>query len=73
MEHTLSCAKGFPSNRHNEICDLTANFLTEVCSEVCIEPVLQPTTSNQLSGATAKSQDGVRLDVTAKRSVGWEI
>ena len=45
--------------------DLTANLLTEVCSEVCIEPHLQPTTPNQLSGVTANSQDGARLDVSA--------
>ena len=34
-------------------------------SEVCIEPNLRPATSDQLSGATANSQDGVRLDVSA--------
>ena len=66
VDHALSCAKeGFPSIRHNEIRDLTANLLTEVCSEVCIEPHLQPTTPDQLSGATANSQDGARLDVSA--------
>ena len=66
VEHALSCAKGgFPSIRHNEIRDLTANLLTEVCNEVCIEPNLQPTTSDQLSGATANSQDGARLDISA--------
>ena len=67
----LSCAKGgFPSIRHNEIRDLTANLLTEVCSEVCIEPHLQPTTPDQLSGATANSQDGARLDVSANGVYG---
>ena len=66
IDHALSCAKGgFPSIRHNEIRDLTANLLTEVCSEVCIEPHLQPTTPDQLSGATANSQEGARLDVSA--------
>ena len=66
IDHALSCAKGgFPFIRHNEIRDLTANLLTEVCSEVCIEPHLQPTTPNQLSGATTNLQDGARLDVSA--------
>ena len=65
VEHTLSCAKGgFPSIRHNKIHDLTANLLTEVCSEVCIQPNLQPTMSDQLSRATANSQDGAGLDVS---------
>ena len=71
VEHALSCAKGgFPSIRHNEIRDLTANLLTEVCDEVCIEPNLQPTTPDQLSGATTNSQDGARLDISANRVWG---
>lgn len=74
VEHALSCAKGgFPSIRHNEIRDLTANLLTEVCNEVCIEPNLQPTTSDQLSGATANSLDGARLDISANGVWGGEI
>ena len=66
VEHTLSCARGaFPSIRHNEIRDLTANLLTEVCNDVRIEPDLHPVLSDQLSGATANSQDGARLDLSA--------
>ena len=66
MEHALSCPKGgFPSIRHNEIRDLTANLLTEVCSDVCIEPDLQPITGEVLIGATSNAQDGARLDITA--------
>ena len=66
VDHALSCAKGgFPSIRHNEIRDLTANLLTEVCSDVRIEPDLQPTSPDQLSRATANSQDGARLDISA--------
>ena len=43
VDHVLSCLKGgLPSLRHNEIRDLTATLLTEVCSQVCIEPELQP-------------------------------
>ena len=66
VEHALSCAKcDFPSLRHNEIRDNTASLLTEVYSEVCDEPDLQPVTSDQLNGASANSQDGARLDVSA--------
>ena len=66
VEHALSCAKGgFPSLRHNEIQDITDSLLTEVCSEVCVEPDLQPVTPDQLNGASANSQDGARLDVSA--------
>ena len=66
VEHALSCAKGgFPTIRHNAIRDITASLLTEVCSEVCVKPELQPVTPNQLTGASANSQDGARLDVSA--------
>ena len=66
IEHSLSCPKGgFPSIRHNEIRDLTANLLTEICSDVRIEPDLQPLTGETLSYATSNSQDGARLDIAA--------
>ena len=66
VEHALSCARGgFPTIRHNEVRDITATLLTEVCHNVCVEPDLQPVTSNQLDGATANRQDGARLDISA--------
>ena len=66
VEHALSCPKGgFPIVRHNEIRDLTANLLTEVCHDVCVEPTLQPITGETFSYATANSEDGARLDVAA--------
>ena len=66
VEHALSCAKGgFPSIRHNEIRNLTATLLTEVCHNVCIEPGLQSVPSDILTGATANHQDGARLDIAA--------
>ena len=66
VEHALSCAKGgFSSIRHNEIRDLTATLLTEVCNDVCIEPELQPVTDEELTGSTANSRTGARLDIAA--------
>ena len=42
VEHTLSCNRGgFPRLRHNKIRDTTASLLTEVCSNVPVEPALQ--------------------------------
>ena len=41
IEHALSCPKGgFPSIRHNEVRDLTATLLTDVCHDVKVEPDL---------------------------------
>ena len=66
VEHALSCPKGgFPSIRHNEVRDLTATLLTEVCHNVSIEPDLQPLTGEQLSLATSNRAEGARLDVAA--------
>ena len=48
IDHAMVCHMGgFPTIRHNKIRDLTASLLTEVCSNMAIEPHLQP-----LSGET---------------------
>ena len=52
-------------SRHNEIRDLTAQLLTEVCNDVCVEPTLQPISGESLSGASSNIQDGARLDIAA--------
>ncbi len=64
VEHALSCPRGaFPIIRHNEIRDLTASILTEVCHDVRVEPDLQPITNETLSAATANTSEGARLDI----------
>ena len=66
VKHSLSCPKGgFPTIRHNEVRDLTAYLMTEVCHGVCVEPTLQPITGEVLSNATAISDDDARLDIAA--------
>ena len=64
IDHALSCAKGgFPPLGTTRFV-ISQPIFSRKYSEVCIEPHLQPTTPDQLSGATANSQDGVRLDVS---------
>ncbi len=71
VEHALSCPKGgFPSLRHNEIRDITANLLSEVCNNVCIEPHLQPISGEHLPGTTANITEGARLDIAANGVLG---
>ena len=54
VEHSLSCPKGgFPSIRHNEVRDTVGSRLSEVCSDVCIEPTLQLITGEIFSGTSA--------------------
>ena len=55
----------------NEIRDLTATLLTEVCSQVAVEPELQPV-SQQDYPASANIQDGARLDIAMNSFMGWK-
>ena len=64
VEHALSCSRGgFPIIRHNEVRDLTASLLTEVCHDVRVEPDLQPVTGEMMTGSTSNTNDGARLDI----------
>ena len=66
VEHALSCPfGGFPSIRHNELCDITAVLLSEVCHNVSVEPTLQPLSGEQFHYRSANVEDGARLDVSA--------
>ena len=49
-----------------QCCNSTANLLTEVCPNVCIEPPLQALTGELLKHETSNSEDGARLDVSAQ-------
>ena len=64
VEHALSCPRGgFPTIRHNEIRDVTASLLTEVCHDVMIEPNLQPLTGEALTGAASNTANRIRLHI----------
>ena len=66
VEHSFTCPKGgFPSICLNEIRNLTASLLTEVCHEVEVEPHLQPVTSEQFNLASSNTEDGTHLDTSA--------
>ncbi len=64
--HTPPPRTLFPSIRHNEIRDITADLLTEICHDVSVEPDLQPLTGETLAHRTANISDGARLDVSMK-------
>ena len=58
--HALSCPTGgFPSIRHNEIRDVLAKTMSEVCSDVVTEPLL-------FVGQDQDSSDNGRLDIRAR-------
>ena len=50
VDHSMICKLGgFITQRHNELRDLEAEFLSMVCSDVEIEPVLQDISGDQLN------------------------
>ncbi len=53
----------FPSTQHNELHDLTVQFLTETCLSVGIESPPQQLGDEQLRYRTDNRQDGARLDI----------
>ena len=63
----IKAASPIPTIRHNEVRDLTAKLLTEihVCHDVATEPPLQPITGESVTGSSAITEDGARLDVVA--------
>ena len=64
IDHSLSCPRGgFTIQRHNEVRDITANLLTEVCHQVSTEPDLQPVTRETFNQVSTNTQDNARLDV----------
>ena len=66
VEHAFICSRGgFPSIRHNELRDITAGLLTEICRNVGTEPPLQPLSGEQLRLRSLNREDGARLDIAA--------
>ncbi len=66
-DHALSCPTGgLPTLRHNEIRDLLATRLSEVCVDVATEPTLQSLTGEEFSRLTANREDDARLDIRAR-------
>ena len=64
VDHTLNCMLGgYVSMRHNNIRDLEASMLREVCKDVKIEPELLPI-GNADTGS-ANVADKARLDISA--------
>ena len=55
----------FIINRHNEIRDITADLMSEACSNVEVEPQLQPLTGEVMSQRSAVQSDEARLDIKA--------
>lgn len=66
VDHALSCKKGgFVSQRHNEVRNMTAKYLREVCHDVAVEPILEDLNGEVLPRSSNQSNDA-RVDVSAR-------
>ena len=67
VDHAFTCPHGgYPTLRHNEIRDITAQLMSEVCPNVATEPVLQPVTNERFFHRSANTGTDARLDVRAQ-------
>ena len=66
LDHSLVCKRGgFVSLRHNTLRNTVAEFLSQVCKDVILEPELIPVTGAQLPPGT-NTQDEARLDISCR-------
>ena len=64
VDHTLICKLGgYVNMRHNNVRDLEANLLKEVCKDVKVEPELLPIGDTETS--SSNDAEKARLDVSA--------
>ena len=64
VTHALNCKKGgFVTQRHNAVRDYEADLLKKIVNDVEVEPPLQPTSGEILSGLTG---DSARPDIRAR-------
>ena len=74
ISHALSCPHGvFPIIRHNDVCDLTAKLMSEVCHDVQVEPHLQPLSGELLHYKSAVHEDDARVDIRAASFWGCHL
>ena len=65
--HAMICRNGgLTFIHHNELRDLTASWLQDVCHDVAVEPPLQPIHGESLTPNSAVLGDDARADIHAR-------
>ena len=64
--HAMCCATGgCPTIRHNEVRDMMADFITEVCSDIAVEPLLAPHSGERFTAASTNTAPDTRANIQA--------
>ena len=64
IQHSMNCKKGgFICIRHNDLRDLTANMMSEVCKDTEVEPKLTPLSGEELRDRTSNNSNKARVDI----------
>ena len=67
VTHAMNCKRGgFINARHDNIRDFEASLLSQACTDVEVEPQLQPVTTEILPGRSANTSADARLDIRAR-------
>ena len=71
-DHAMICRHGgLTFVCHNDLCDITADLLSNVCNDFAIEPPLC-ISGEVLTPASANRQDDARADIHARGFWGWQ-
>ena len=66
LQHALSCKKGgFISIRHNQIRNITAKLLKEVCKDTCVQAEVQQPAGETLQSSTFTGNE-IPSDICAR-------
>ena len=66
-DHAMICKHGgLTFIHHNDLRNITAEWLSKVCYDVAIEPPLQPLTGESIEPRSANRQDEARADIHAR-------
>ena len=67
VEHAMLCMKGgYVTMRHNELRDITAELLEEVCKDVQTEPKLAELTGEKFKLRSTNTENEARLDIACR-------
>ena len=67
LQHALSCKKcGFVTIRHDQVRNITATLLNEICNNVPIEPQLQSLSGEYFDAKTANKHEDAQLVISAR-------